>query len=566
MEVSILNGYKIKDKKAIRFYDTVQDMKEDDTLKEGMHVKTKGYYSSNDGGASEYHITATESNSDYQEELESGLYATLIVHDEINSLQLGINSNSEEDMSVVLNNFFNINTNKYVLKKGTYNIDGDISINSDSYIFFEEGAIIQRITTTDDTYFMLDLDNCSNVIIENAHLIGDRDTHTGTGEWGYGINVGCSSNVVIRNCIIEKTWGDGIYIGYKYSSSNLAPCNNILVENCKVLSCSRNGYAICAGTYITLNNCYSYKNDRTSPKAGLDIESEAPNEDLLVLDHIKINNFTSEDNTVGIALNVKKPFNEISINNHNAISDKYGFIVYKFDEYGNIIYENANIIKSRINAILINKKNKGLLTIRDININGRTISDYTHGSQGAIQINTSSVNDGNLIIDNIKLNNTFSDTYLYEDIICETGTGTFSNLKLYNIFTTRYLCLNNIDNSTFEFNNCEFIGKSAAATQTNNKNTIFNLMRIRETLIADATRNIMANLPDGNYKIILLNNFSNYNFNVVFENTLIVYKSGESTSESNRTFTTNVKCNSMEFEKVGNYIFIINTGLSNASV
>ena len=67
-EISILNGYKIKDKKAVRYYDTISNMKSDTTLKAGMHVKTKGYYSVNDGGNAEYYITSTESATDYQEE------------------------------------------------------------------------------------------------------------------------------------------------------------------------------------------------------------------------------------------------------------------------------------------------------------------------------------------------------------------------------------------------------------------------------------------------------------------------------------------------------------------
>lgn len=104
-EISILNGYKIKDKKAIRFYDTVDDMINDSTLKEGMHVKTKGYYNVNDGGGAEYHITATESNSEYQEEISNNLYATLIIdNDTVDFRQLGgiLNDNTFDSKNVVL--------------------------------------------------------------------------------------------------------------------------------------------------------------------------------------------------------------------------------------------------------------------------------------------------------------------------------------------------------------------------------------------------------------------------------------------------------------------------------
>lgn len=111
MEFSTLNGYKVKDKKAIRFYDTVDDMKNDSTLKEGMYAKTKGYYSVNDGGASEYHITGTESNSDYQEELNNGLYATLIVTHKVSLKQLG--AKNTEDVSTILQFVINLCKEKY---------------------------------------------------------------------------------------------------------------------------------------------------------------------------------------------------------------------------------------------------------------------------------------------------------------------------------------------------------------------------------------------------------------------------------------------------------------------
>lgn len=38
-----------------------------------------GYYEANDGGDSTYKITSTESQTEYQEELDNGLYTTLIV-------------------------------------------------------------------------------------------------------------------------------------------------------------------------------------------------------------------------------------------------------------------------------------------------------------------------------------------------------------------------------------------------------------------------------------------------------------------------------------------------------
>lgn len=55
-----LNGYKVKDEYAVHTYDSVSNMKVDSKLKEGYHVKTKGYYEPNDGGNGEYIIVDDE--------------------------------------------------------------------------------------------------------------------------------------------------------------------------------------------------------------------------------------------------------------------------------------------------------------------------------------------------------------------------------------------------------------------------------------------------------------------------------------------------------------------------
>ena len=89
MEFSTLNGYKVKDKKAIRYYDSVADMKADTTLKSGMHVKTKGYYESSDSGSCDYVITSVVNSSANQESLNNNLYAEMIVKDSVNPVQFG---------------------------------------------------------------------------------------------------------------------------------------------------------------------------------------------------------------------------------------------------------------------------------------------------------------------------------------------------------------------------------------------------------------------------------------------------------------------------------------------
>ena len=60
------------------YYNSIADIKADTKLKVGDMAVTLGYYEVNDGGGATYKITNEESETDYQEELENGLYASLI--------------------------------------------------------------------------------------------------------------------------------------------------------------------------------------------------------------------------------------------------------------------------------------------------------------------------------------------------------------------------------------------------------------------------------------------------------------------------------------------------------
>ena len=91
-DIVTLNGYKIKDEKAVRSYDTIALMKADTKLKEGYHVKTKGYYEANDGGNAEYIIVDDDSlvnDGGSIHVLSNGLRAKLIINDGINIKQFG---------------------------------------------------------------------------------------------------------------------------------------------------------------------------------------------------------------------------------------------------------------------------------------------------------------------------------------------------------------------------------------------------------------------------------------------------------------------------------------------
>lgn len=118
MEVSKINGYDIKDKKAKRFYNNVQSMKNDSLLKSGMFVETKGYYEANDGGEASYTIREKSSN-DIEDSgkihfIINDLVAELTNTDSVNVRQFGAKGDYETDDTEAFQNALNCSKDVYV--------------------------------------------------------------------------------------------------------------------------------------------------------------------------------------------------------------------------------------------------------------------------------------------------------------------------------------------------------------------------------------------------------------------------------------------------------------------
>lgn len=132
-EIVKINGYDIKDLKAVRGYNTVADMKSDAKLREGQHIKTKGYYTVGDGGEAEY-IIKSKTNEIIDEMIILSLYdntliAELVIGKELTSKQCGLKGDGETDETLKLNQFYglNVDVNK-TLNKGIYLITDTLYI------------------------------------------------------------------------------------------------------------------------------------------------------------------------------------------------------------------------------------------------------------------------------------------------------------------------------------------------------------------------------------------------------------------------------------------------------
>lgn len=446
-----------------------------------------------------------------------------------------------------------------VFTEGTYLVNEDINVLSNTYVEFKDGAILKRKATNEDTYFMFNVVNKNNITFKNVHLIGDRDSHTGTtGEWGYGFNICSSQHINILDCVIEKTWGDGIYIGYSYYTNPSQEPKFITVENSKILNCSRNGISLCSGEEIIVRNTYITGSNRTNPKAGIDIETEGPADTTPYLKNIIIDHVTTEVNNIGIGVSVSNHNCEnINISNHLSIGESSGFCIWNLNSSGTINYENSKIVKCYSAGILVaNKSINNHLLLKNIIVDTTLKSDTTHNFNGTIVFIVDTDNQGNVTIDNVDFIKTYKG-YSFTDLICfrsDNGSDyVMKNIKIKNIDTTNYLSCKYADTETTELVNANFKSKSDYYTINLDEYSNFNKIII-DKLVAHTTRNIKSTALDGEYEVQTgLKN--GYSLNVVFDSDFSIYNGND--TKTGNTYALAGSGAKLKFRKSGNNIFII---------
>lgn len=177
-EISVLNGYKIKDKKAKRFYDNIESIKADTTLKSGMLVETKGYYEPHDGGAGTYEIinddTLVEDNGLFHK-LSNGLYLKLIIKDNIITPELfGAYGDNLHDDSISIQKAFD--SGKNILLSKTYKCEKTINITNSASLTIN-GNYYNKCGLRFVNNAFLNIGSDSNVNelrLNNFSIMGDR--------------------------------------------------------------------------------------------------------------------------------------------------------------------------------------------------------------------------------------------------------------------------------------------------------------------------------------------------------------------------------------------------------
>lgn len=196
-----------------------------------------------------------------------------------------------------------------------------LKLNSNNVLIFQPNSKLTIEDNNLEYYELLKIHNVQHVKILNARLSGDRKGHgSSKGEWGYGISIRNSSDVLIDNFSIDNFWGDGIAIGYGSTKAN----KNIVLKNGYLNNNRRNGLSVMNVDGLTVENLLVSNTNGTKPMFGIDFE---PNNTSDHLNNISLNNIYTYNNANG---GLMLTFSRLKTNTPKTI----GFTLNNFKDSG----------------------------------------------------------------------------------------------------------------------------------------------------------------------------------------------------------------------------------------
>lgn len=254
-------------------------------------------------------------------------------------------------------------------------------LKSNSNILFLQNSKLKVKPNDKEFYAALNFENVENIKLYYANLEGERYHHLNNkGEWGMGIYIVHSKNIMIEKPNITKFWGDGLYVGKLdgITSSNIKINGAFLDEN------RRNGISIIAGEKILITNSIISNTNGASPEYGIDIEPNKSADDLNSI--ILSNNITFNNAKGGLLFALDnlqgKESKEIDIQvlNHTDYYSKNGiefFIDRGYQNFispirGKITIDGANLFNNKT-PLLSNDSKTAAIKLNLYNIKNNNI-------------------------------------------------------------------------------------------------------------------------------------------------------------------------------------------------
>ncbi|MDR0558919.1 MAG: right-handed parallel beta-helix repeat-containing protein [Prevotellaceae bacterium] len=296
-------------------------------------------------------------------------------------------------------------TISYQSDKGGIRTPSNITIDLD-------GATFKSVNSKSPAYSIFCIYRVNNVTVKNGRIEGDKNVHNfdmqvtpsgrncGTHEWGYGIDIAGSADIVIDSVEIYNTTGDGILVGTHGMfvdkvgagiTTDGVISKNITVKNCNIHSNRRQGISIIGAVGATVTDCKIHnigsKNpadirNGTAPGAGIDLEGEldwqvknivirnnvfTDNAAGAVICHRHSENVEIDGNTTNGAIGVV--FGHKIIIRSNTVENS-GIFVAETNRPRNVIIEdnilNMSPVKILMNIFVIVRRNTIINSIIDI--------------------------------------------------------------------------------------------------------------------------------------------------------------------------------------------------------
>lgn len=203
--------------------------------------------------------------------------------------------------------------------------DEGLKISSGHKILFQPKSKIRLLSSKKERYAILDITRVHDVEVYFPNIEGERNNHMGsTGQWGHGIYITSSENILVVSPYITDTWGDGICIGGR----NGIPSKRISILGGTIKNTRRNGISVVSGRNVTIDSVYIENANGQNPQSGIDIE---PDSHYNELHNIVLSNITTVNNKLhGIVISIgslagkKQKRVSIKIQNHKDIGSVLG--------------------------------------------------------------------------------------------------------------------------------------------------------------------------------------------------------------------------------------------------
>ncbi|RKN84454.1 right-handed parallel beta-helix repeat-containing protein [Paenibacillus ginsengarvi] len=202
----------------------------------------------------------------------------------VNVKWFGAAGNGTTDDTAAINAAIGDGNVTVYIPEGTYMIRADatsvgqlnagIQAKNNTTIVISPSAILKAFPSATPRYTIINIFGKTNVTIEGGgKIIGERNEHPGTtGQWGYGIAIGGSDRVLVRDLYIADCWGDASVVGYYLTQSNAA--RNITFQNVICDNNRRQGISVTCAENVRIESSTFVNTHGHAPEFGIDLEPD----------------------------------------------------------------------------------------------------------------------------------------------------------------------------------------------------------------------------------------------------------------------------------------------------